>query len=103
MNETIEGAKGGKMTNSSHFEFENKSDLYYSLHGANIQSQVSQKNGVWIVNSTVTDRYNFNSTNPQTYKGTIVKIPATQAYKDQSKGVLSNYNVSIKISDKIKQ
>lgn len=49
------------------------------------------------------NRTSFNQTNPQTYKGTIIKIPATQAYKDQNKGVLSNYKVKINISDRIKK
>lgn len=103
INQTIENAKNGIIKNSGDFEFEGRNDLYYSLHGANIESQVTQENGAWVVNSTVTDRYDFNQTNPQTYKGTLVKIPASQAYKDQDKGVLSNYNVNIQIIDKIKK
>jgi len=101
--DTIQRAESGKMKNSTHFEFENRSDLYYALHGANIESQITQENGEWVVNSTVSDKYDFNKPNPQTEKGRVIKIPASNAYKAQSKGILSNYNVKIKISDRIKK
>ncbi len=103
IDKTIQRAQNGQMTNSGDFEFEGRSDLYYSLHGANIESQVTQQDGAWVVNSTVTDRYDFNPTNSQTYKGTVTRLPATQAYKDQGNGILSNYGVNIKISDKVKK
>ncbi len=100
---TIQGAQNGKMANSAHFEFEGRSDLYYALHGVNIESQVTRENGEWVVDSTVSDRYDFNKTNPKTYTGTAIKAPATQAYKDQDSGVLSNYDVKIKVNDRIKE
>lgn len=103
MSETIKDAENGKMSNSGHFQFENRSDLYYSLHGANIESQVTNDNGEWVINNTVSDTYDFNSTNPQTYKGTVTRIPATQAYKDQQGGYLSNYGIEIQFTDKIKK
>jgi RHS repeat-associated protein len=103
INQTIEKAQNGEMSNTGYFKFENRSDLYYSLYRAKIESRVTKENGEWVVSNTVTDRYDFNPINPQTYKGTVTRIPATQAYSDQQFGYLSNYDVSIKFSDKIKE
>lgn len=102
VNQAIENAKNGQNTTSGSLQFD-KGDLYTSLHRVNIQVGVEQTKDGWTTNTTITDRYDFNPTNSQTYKGTVTRIPATQAYKDQQKGVLSNYNVNIKISDKIKK
>jgi RHS repeat-associated protein len=102
VNQAIENAKNGQNTTSGSLQFD-KGDLYTSLHRVNIQVGVEQTKDGWTTNTTISDRYDFNPTNSQTYKGTVTRIPATQAYKDQQKGVLSNYNVNIKISDKIKK
>jgi RHS repeat-associated protein len=102
VNQAIENAKNGQNTTSGSLQFD-KGDLYTSLHRANIQVGVEQTKDGWATNTTISDRYDFNPTNSQTYKGTVTRIPATQAYKDQQTGVLSNYNVKIKISDKIKK
>jgi RHS repeat-associated protein len=84
VNQSIENAKNGRTITSGSLQFD-KGDLYTSLHRVNIEVNVQ------------------NPTNPQTYKGTVTRVPATQAYKDQQKGILSNYNINIKFKDKIKK
>lgn len=74
-------------------------DLYTSLNRANIEISVLNVDGNWVANTTITDVYDFNETNPSTYKGTMTRIPATQAFQDQADGYLSNYKVNIKFTD----
>lgn len=96
-------ARNGDMSNSGHFQFEERSDLYYSLHLAEIRSEVTTENGEWVVTNTVTDRYDFNEVNLDSYKGkdTVTRIPAAQAYKDQGNGILSNFDIKIQFKDRI--
>lgn len=101
INHAVENAKNGQNVTLGSVQFD-KGDLYTSLHRANIEVNVEQIENGWNTNTTITDKYDFNQTNPQTYKGSVTRIPAMQAYKDQQKGVLSNYNIKIKINDKIK-
>jgi hypothetical protein len=99
----IKNAENGKMTTPGSLGFESydNRDLYYSMHLVNINTSVEKGNDGWVVNSTISDKYDFNQTNPSTYKGKIIKTPATAAYSDQGKGILSNYTTNININDKV--
>ncbi len=72
-----------------------------SVFEGSVKSEKISTNDSWVVNTSISDVYDFNPVNPQTYKGAITKLPAGQAHKDQGSGILSNYNVNIQFSDKI--
>jgi RHS repeat-associated protein len=102
VNKSIENARNGQDITSGSLVFD-KGDLYTSLHEVDIKVKAEQTKDGWTVNTTITDTYDFNPTNPQTYKGTVTRMPATQAYDDQQVGFLSNYDINIEFSNIIKE
>ena len=102
VNKSIENARNGQDITSGSLVFD-KDDLYTSLHEVDIKVKAEQTKDGWTVNTTITDTYDFNPTNPQTYKGTVTRMPATQAYNDQQAGFLSNYDINIEFSNIIKE
>jgi hypothetical protein len=89
--------KGGSSGSSLNFTH---GDLFTSI-GGTLRTQVEGtkgSDGTWNLNTTIYDRYDFQ---PKGYSSPFVSATNNAGVASQTTGALSNYNIKIKVKDKI--